>query len=254
MTFAGNANVTMGAGVFRNCMDLTSVSLPANQTEIPALFVEGNQVLTTISIPSSVTIIGERAFRDCAALTGELFIPYGVTSIGANAFTSTGYTSLRSYAAVPKAQLDAMGLPVTVVKLESDYDKEGEESFEAFGRALKAAHPELELILHGETSTGTLYVKDEDRNAIIIGQKNASGALVLPATVDGIAVTKIGENAFKDNTAITSVTINGSVTEIGDGAFDGCSSLTTAVLPNTVEIIGARGFADCTRLSTMTTK
>ena len=254
VTFAGNANVTMGAGVFRNCMDLTSVSLPANQTEIPALFVEGNQVLTTISIPSSVTIIGERAFRDCAALTGELFIPDGVTSIGANAFTSTGYTSLRSYAAVPKAQLDAMGLPVTVVKLESDYDKEGEESFEAFGRALKAAHPELELILHGETSTGTLYVKDEDGNATIIGQKNASGALVLPATVGDYPVTKIGENAFKDNTAITSVTINGSVTEIGDGAFDGCSSLTTAVLPNTVEIIGARGFADCTRLSTMTTK
>ena len=255
VTFAGDANVTMGAGVFRNCMNLTSVSLPANQTEIPEVFVEGNQVLTTISIPSSVTIIGELAFQNCSALTGELFIPDGVTSIGKNAFTSTGYTSLRSYAAVPKAQLDAMGLPETVVKLESDYDKEGEESFEAFGRALKESLGEaFELILHGETSTGTRYDKDEDGNATIIGMKDASGALVLPATVDGIAVTKIGENAFKGNTAITSVTINGSVTEIGDSAFDGCTSLTSAVLPNTVEIIGARGFAGCTKLTTMTTK
>ena len=282
-TFAGSGDVTLGNDIFVGCRSLTSVTLPAGLTAIPDKLVKGDTSLTKLDIPSTVKTIGVLAFAECSGLTGELFIPDGVTSIGFDAFAGTAYTSLKSYAALSDEQLSAATLPDTIVKIESDYDKEGESSFEAFGRALKAAHEAqgiaFTLILHGETSTGTLYVKDEDRNAIIIGQKNASGALVLPATVDGIAVTKIGENAFKDNTAITSVTIEGdelveigshafdgctgirtvsiggnSLLEIGDSAFDGCSSLTTAVLPNTVEIIGARGFADCTRLSTMTTK
>ncbi|MGN0997431.1 MAG: leucine-rich repeat protein [Candidatus Ventricola sp.] len=224
---------TMKDGVFASCTALESITLPEDMTKIPNDFVSGD-----------------------AKLTGELIIPDSVTTIGENAFAGTGYTSLRSYAAVPYDELKKMGLRDTLEKLESDYDTDEEMSFEAFGLELqeerKALGKTFELILRGLASDGTLYDKAEDGSAIIIGHTNASGALVLPATVDGFNVTKIGENAFKDNTAITSVIINGNVKEIGDGAFDGCTSLTTAVLPNSVEIIGERGFANCASLTTMT--
>lgn len=51
--------------------------------------------------------------------------------------------------------------------------------------------------------------------------------VILPSTISIWPVTKIGEDALKDNTTITSVTIPGSVTEIGANAFAGCTNLTS---------------------------
>ena len=50
--------------------------------------------------------------------------------------------------------------------------------------------------------------------------------VVIPPTISNWPVTKIGEDAFQDNTTITSVTIPASVTEIGSNAFAGCTNLT----------------------------
>ena len=51
--------------------------------------------------------------------------------------------------------------------------------------------------------------------------------VVIPPTISSWPVTKIGEDAFQDNTTITSVTIPDSVTEIGANAFAGCTNLTS---------------------------
>lgn len=51
--------------------------------------------------------------------------------------------------------------------------------------------------------------------------------VILPSTINSWPVTKIGEDALKDNTTITSVTIPASVTEIGSNAFAGCTNLTS---------------------------
>lgn len=51
--------------------------------------------------------------------------------------------------------------------------------------------------------------------------------VVIPPTISSWPVTKIGEDAFQDNTTITSVTIPASVTEIGSNAFAGCTNLTS---------------------------
>lgn len=50
--------------------------------------------------------------------------------------------------------------------------------------------------------------------------------VILPSTINSWHVTKIGEDAFQDNTTITSVTIPANVTEIGSNAFAGCTNLT----------------------------
>lgn len=51
--------------------------------------------------------------------------------------------------------------------------------------------------------------------------------VILPSTISSWPVTKIGEDAFQDNTTITSVTIPANVTEIGANAFAGCTNLTS---------------------------
>ena len=56
-------------------------------------------------------------------------------------------------------------------------------------------------------------------------------ALTIPASIDGTAITSIGEGAFSNCTGLTSVTIGNGVTSIGASAFRGCSSLERITIP-----------------------
>ena len=67
------------------------------------------------------------------------------------------------------------------------------------------------------TADGCTYTKD--MKTLLTAQKDITTATI----PDG--VTKIGENAFKDCTALTNITIPNSVTEIGFFTFSGCENL-----------------------------
>ena len=66
--------------------------------------------------------------------------------------------------------------------------------------------------------------------------------LELPEEIEGCTVTKIGENAFRDNAALISVVIPATVTEIGEGAFGNCESLLNLTIPASVTAIGDGAF------------
>ena len=60
-----------------------------------SVFGYPNSSVTSITIPNSVTSIGDYAFSNCTGLTGTLTIPNSVTSIGYGAFSGcTGLTTL----------------------------------------------------------------------------------------------------------------------------------------------------------------
>jgi hypothetical protein len=79
-------------------------------------------------------------------------------------------------------------------------------------------------------------------------------------TANLAAATSIGQNAFKDVTTITSVTLNtvGDKTnhkvQIGNGAFDGLTELTELTIPATVQFPGGgtNVFANMAKLATVT--
>ena len=57
-------------------------------------------------------------------------------------------------------------------------------------------------------------------------------------------MTAVGENAFKGNTALTSVSVPDGVVKIGAGAFEGCSNLMTIIIGVDVANIGDKAFAN----------
>ena len=75
---------------------------------------------------------------------------------------------------------------------------------------------------------------------------------VIERIIIGDGVTTIGENAFRDCSNLTSVTIPNSVTEIGFRAFSSCSSLTSVTIPNSITEIGDYTFSDCRELTSVT--
>ena len=67
------------------CTGLTSVTIPASVTSIGDYAFYGCTGLTSVTIPASVTSIGDYAFYGCTGLT-SVTIPASVTSIGYCAF------------------------------------------------------------------------------------------------------------------------------------------------------------------------
>ena len=72
--------------------------------------------------------------------------------------------------------------------------------------------------------------------------------VVIPAEVNGLPVTQIGDSAFLQNTAIKSLVIPEGVRIIGQSAFQKCYNLETVVLPRSLESIGINAFRDCRSL------
>ena len=98
----------------------------------------------------------------------------------------------------------------------------------------------------------TTYEVQNDEVSVIDGSKQ-SGEVEIQATVvinnQTYKVTSIADNAFKGNTAITSVTIPNSITQIGTNAFEGCTSLSEINIGNAVSSIGSKAFANITSAS-----
>jgi hypothetical protein len=96
----------------------------------------------------------------------------------------------------------------------------------------------------------TIY-RDSHRYITITGYTGSAVDVVVPATINGAPVDKIGHGAFAGKTAIRSITIPASVRDIDEGAFQGCTGLTSITLPQNLTEIDDLVFAGCTSLASI---
>lgn len=85
-----------------------------------------------------------------------------------------------------------------------------------------------------------------------------SSKITIPATVkiDGVTykVTKIANNAFKNNKYVTKIVLGSNITEIGDNAFKGCLKLKSITITSKVKVIGSNAFSGDKKLTVLTIK
>jgi hypothetical protein len=131
------------------------------------------------------------------------------------------------------------------------------------------------MVLLSELPVNAQFTYATNDNSITVTSYTATGGrVVIPGTVDGMPVTRIGQQAFY-RTAVLDVTIPESVTTIaqdafylcyaltnisfgsglrtiGTSAFHSCYSLPAVNIPSNVTAIGAEAFADCGALQSIT--
>ena len=74
----------------------------------------------------------------------------------------------------------------------------------------------------------------------------------IPAEIDSKPVERIGENAFRGTSYITSVSIPDSVKAIMSGAFSNCWQLTEVSFSNQLQLISSGAFSGCSQLKKIT--
>ena len=192
------------------CSSLQSVTIPDSVTSIGDSAFSCCSSLQSVTIPDSVTSIGGRAFGECSSLQ-SVTIPDSVTSIGDRAFSWC--TSLQS-----------VTIPDSVTSIDES----------AFSWC---------------TSLQSVIIPD---SVTSIGDRAFWGCTSLQSVIIPDSVTSIGNKAFSDCTSLQSVTIPDSVTSIGRRAFSKCSSLQSVTIPDSVTSIGRWAFLKCSSLQSVT--
>ncbi|MCX6876428.1 MAG: leucine-rich repeat protein [Verrucomicrobia bacterium] len=244
---------------FASCAKLTNIIIPASVTNLGNGTFSECTGLTSVTIPSSVAAIGWEVFAGCTSLTG-VTLPASLTSIGDEAFKDCpSLTAVYFDGSAP-----TLGWAVFAgdTKATAHY-LPGAAGWAAWFGGLPTALLPFTYTADGGTIT-------------ITGFTGSSAAVSLPGAINGLPVTRIGDEAFQgrasltgvtlptgitdigsyafQDTNLTGITIPDSVTRIGDGAFEWCHRLTSITLPASVTRIGEGepAFIGCTNLSAIT--
>lgn len=231
------ATVTsIGRFAFRCCKFLATVTF-AEGSQLKSIGVSAfsgttsaHPRFTEIQIPDSVETISTNAFHNCQDLE-SITLPASLKTIESSAFSScrklseirlpTSLKAIQSYVFDDCSSLETVFYDGSLAQWSQINTSNG---------FLGYSCPSLVM---GDYTAQFISVKDENdpdpppKTVTITKYTGTESTVILPSTINSWPVTKIGEDAFQDNTTITSVTIPASVTEIGSNAFAGCTNLTS---------------------------
>ena len=212
-----------------------------------------DNLVTSVTIPSSVRSIGRRAFYRTNKLT-EIDIPASVITIEEGAFNQSNLIKVTLHDGLQSIESGAFGycglltniiLPQTLKSIGS----------EAFYHCVELTHVDIP---ESVTSIGVSAfrgcsklesVKLPSSLTELVAytfQETALKSIVIPA-----GVTWIGTHAFYECTSLSSVNIPASVQTIKSEAFRGCRSLTSISIPEGVTSIEEYTFDGCKLLTTI---
>ena len=102
----------------------------------------------------------------------------------------------------------------------------------------------------------TVTLTSDNTGVLIVSYNGNASSVVIPATIQGMPVRIIGEDAFvgrslEPNRTLTSVVIPEGVTEIQDRAFLSCRNLSSVTLPSTLAALEGRAFFNCISLQSI---
>lgn len=185
---------------------------------------DGCSKLESISIPESVSVIGDCAFRGTSNITGRMNISENIKEIGSNAFRSSGInsviipssvTSIGDYAFAECSNLSDVNLSKSISKIN-------EGTFMGCGSLNSINIPE-----------GVVRIDD---NAF-------SGCYSLTNLKLPYSLREIGNYTFCGCDGFTNLVIPEGVTKFDSYTFTYCSNLKSISLPNSFGSTGVDPFA-----------
>ena len=248
--------ISLGTYTFQNCADLTTVTVEGEYlTEIGDYVFDGSG-LQKITLPASVTYIGEYAFRNCANLeTVEFAENSKLTTIDRAAFYQSGLQYINIPASVSQLGVSYMrGVFGECARLTEVTFEEGSQLKEITNKAFDGTAIKEIRIPSGVTKIGNSFSDVLSLeyvfipNTVTTASTSFSGCLNLKEVefeADSQLKT-LSANLFSE-TGLTSITIGKNVTSIANAAFRDCVNLKTVEFEEggTENLTIANGSSSC---------
>ena len=206
---------------------ITSFTIGDSVKHIPAYLCSGMTKLTSVTLPNSVTSVGNAAFYECSGLTSPVYnshsFAYMPTSYQGDYVIPEGIKQIAGAAFRDCSSLTSITIPNSVTSI-------GESAFRGCSSLTSVTTG------NGLTSIGDFAFYE---------------CSSLTSVTTGNGLTSIGDWAFNGCSSLTSVTTGNGLTSIGDYTFEGCSSLTSITIPNSVTSIGECAFYGCSGLKSI---
>ena len=227
----------------------STVTIPANVTQIGNEAFKGCTNLTTVNIPKGVTSIGDKAFEGCRELT-TVNIPASVKNIDWNAFYNCDNIKTVNYDGTLTQWCSMQNIYPLMEKAISVKLGDGKD---------------LKTLTKLEIPEGATIIEDyafcvcKTLESVVIPDSVTDireGAFQTCEGLKSVTLSKnlsnIGKSVFWGCKNLASVTIPGGVKGIEDGAFNRCSTLTEVTISDGVESIGGFAFQYCKNLKKVT--
>ena len=219
------------------------IVIPNTVTVIAPEAFKGNDNVTSVTIPGSVSVIGYNAFESCTALERVIFsdpVDGAKLTIRVSAFINC-----------PK--LYDIEIPACAEYVTANIFK-GCTSLEAI--RVHAENPyyvtdEYGVLFGPWVDYGEPQYDDPNLSLTAYPCGRVEGSYTIPQEVAGRRVNRIWASGFRDAKNLTSVEIPATLEIIGANAFEG-TGLREVVIPDTVTQIDSAVFENCTELTDVT--
>ena len=231
---------TIGSIAFNGNRSLKSVNIPAKVKTIES-YAFASCGLTDLVIQEGVQVIEEYTFINNSLK--NLTLPSTITSIGESVFYDNYYLQLIiCNAATPPTLGDNA--------FDSDIKPDVKVPISSIA-AYKQANgwKDFSNYYGGDVVNNGITYRIDENGATITAAEATLAEANIPSAVEFEGnqhpVKKINDNVFSGNTNLTAVTLPEGLVEIGASAFKGCQNLASVTLPESLTTVGNYAFNDC---------
>lgn len=296
-------DVILADGAYADNDNITALILPDSMTVIPESAFAGCNDLRSVRLPSSLKKIGKSAFMNCINLNTIAFPASDSIVIGEEAFKSCGFTLLHLPANVTEIRQNAFSNnsrlehlifenPDCIIDKDAQKTNWSSDAYKGtiYGAENSTAQAYAELNSYPFKTMDDLppengvydgyipYTRYKDHVEIKSVDVKGREKVVIPAEIDGLPVTKVGEfynsdvqpwdfepketfslelpdtvtelpeRGFQQNICLKSIKLPKNLKSLPDDCFAWCYSLESVKLPENITEIPKWCFVNCEAL------